>query len=71
MEQEEIHGAHSVGVYEIVPSVSCRNESTSPSQMRCTDILHRLINEFYTDELHGCLVQDSLWTQQARCLSES
>ena len=38
MEQEEIHGAHSEGVYEIVPSVSCGNESTSPSQMRCTDI---------------------------------
>ena len=37
-EQEEIDGVHSEGVYEIVPSVSCIDESTSLTQSTCADV---------------------------------
>ena len=35
-EQEEIGGVHSEGICEIVPSVSCVDESTSLTQSTCT-----------------------------------
>ena len=37
-EYEEIDGVHSEGVDEIVPSVSCIDDSTSPIQTSCTDV---------------------------------
>ena len=37
VEQEDIFGVHSEGVYEIVPSGSCIDESKGLTQTRCTD----------------------------------
>ena len=45
-EQAEIDGAHSEGVYEIVPSVSCIDESTSLTQSTCTDVFYRRVCGF-------------------------
>ena len=38
-EYEEIDGVHLEGVDEIVPSVSCIDESTSPLQTSCTGVI--------------------------------
>ena len=40
-EQEEIYGVHSEGVYEIVPSGSCIDESKGLTQTRFADVLHK------------------------------
>ena len=41
-QQEETGGEQSECGYEIVPSASCRNESTSLTQSTCTNVLHQL-----------------------------
>ena len=40
-EQEEIDEVHPEGVYEIVQSVSCIDESTGLTQSTCTDVFYR------------------------------
>ena len=45
-EQEEIDEVHSEGVYEIVPSVSCPDETTSLTQTSCADVFYRRVCGF-------------------------
>ena len=45
-EQEEVDGEHSECVYEIVPSVSCIDESTSLTRSTCTDVFERRVCGF-------------------------
>ena len=45
-EQEEVNGVHSEGVYEIVPSVPCIDESASLTQSTCTDVFYRRVFGF-------------------------
>ena len=55
-EQEEIDGVRSEGLHEIVPSVSCMDESTSLTQSTCADVF--FLPSLWIQQTGTCISHD-------------